>query len=141
MQMKCHFRWAMLLLLAGIVSVLLSSCQTTPPAVIAVTGTNFGLEISQNAATQTPQIKLGYNRGEIAIVSKDKFKDDDAANVLMEFGYGGSTSNSIYQRLAVGKDAVTAGGAQFMFLKNSDGNLNPEAVQKAKEAINAIKGD
>ena len=126
------------MLMAGIVSVLLSSCQTTPPAVVAVTGTNFGLEISQNAATQTPQIKLGYNRGEIALVSKDKFKNDDLGNVLMEFNYGGSTSNSIYQRLAVGEHAVQQAGAAAMFLKDANGNVTPAAAQIIERGLSRI---
>ncbi len=135
MQMKGHCRWAMASVLAVLVPALLPGCQTPPPAVIAVTGTNFGLEISQNAATQTPQIKLGYNRGEVALVSKDKFKDNDLGNVLMEFNYGGTTSNNIYQRLAVGENAVQQAGAAAMFLKDANGTLSPAAAAMIEKEL------
>jgi hypothetical protein len=124
--------------LIGIVSLLFGGCQTTQPAVVAATGTIFGLEVSQNAASQTPQLKLGYNRAEIAIVSKEKF-GDDVANVLMEFNYGGGPSYSIYQRLAVGRTAVQQAGASAMFIKDASGNLSPEAAKQIKDTINAIK--
>jgi hypothetical protein len=125
-----------------ILGVMATGCQSAhQPAVIAVTGTNFGLDIAQNPATQTPHMKLGYNRGEVALVSKGKFgTENDVANVVMEFKYtGGSGENSgIYQRLAVGKAAVTGTGATAMFLKNADGNLSENAIKNAMAAREAI---
>lgn len=168
MQMKCQFRWAMVLLLVGMVSVLLSSCQTTPPAVIAVTGTMFGVEISQNPATQSPQAKIGYNRAELALVYKNgggqtqpgpapqtppgqpgetqpgqarntlPGQAGDVPNVLMEFGYGGTSANTIYQRLAIGNTAVTQSVATGMFLKNADGSINPTAATQIGNELKKI---
>ena len=117
---------------------LLSGCQSMPNSVIAATGTNIGLELSQNTATQTPQMKLGYNRAEAAFVS-DKEYDGDVANVLMEIRYGGSndTHPGIYQRLAVGKTAVGRPGASAMFYKNADGNLSDQSAQALQNAIKA----
>ena len=122
---------------------LLSGCESMPRSVVAATGTNIGLEISQNPATQAPQMKLGYNRGEVALVG-EKAYDDDVANVLMELRYGGSddTHPGIYQRLAVGRTAVKQSGASFMFLKNPDGTFpSATAIQNANEAHKAFSGD
>ena len=115
--------WSTLLILGILVPVSLSGCQSGAPrpTVLAFTGTNLGVEVSQNVATQTPQMKLGYNRGEVAIV---RDKND---NVLMEFGYGGGSHN-IYQRLAVGPIAVTVGPAVTMFSKDVTGAVTPSAA-------------
>ncbi|MHB8067596.1 MAG: hypothetical protein ACYDIC_06810 [Desulfobaccales bacterium] len=140
--MKNLLSLMMVLFLGGIASIFLSGCQT-PPSVIAVTGTMFGVEVSQNPATQLPQAKIGYNRAEFAMVNKNGGgpssqgqagqsgkagqTGQDVPNVLMEFGYGGTNANSIYQRLAVGEHAVQQDGAAAMFLKDSNGNLSPAA--------------
>ena len=135
--MKSQFKWSMFLALIAITSTFSGGCQTIHPAVVAATGTMFGLELSQNPATQTPQVKLGYNRAEIAIVSKEKY-GEDVANVLMEFNYGGTTGNSLYQRLAVGDQAVKQAGAAAMFLKDANGNLSPAAAAMIEKELKNI---
>lgn len=107
--------------------------------VIASTGTMIGIEISQKPDTQTPQFKLGYNRAELAIVPTDRNtcatdsragtsrvecegsgKASDVPDVLMELRYKGETKNGvdtgIYQRLAIGKNAVEQPGASLLFV-------------------------
>ena len=59
----------------GIIIGMLGSmygCTNNRHAVIAVTGTNIGVEISQNPANQSPQAKLGYQRSEVAIVPSNR---------------------------------------------------------------------
>jgi hypothetical protein len=120
--------------------------------VIAATGTVIGVEVSQNPATQAPQAKLGYNRGELAIVPSNRppcVADDsktppvqcgtlgqgakDVPDVLMELRYGGifdtGPSSGIYQRLAVGDVAVRQDGAALMFARNADGAVDAAAAQ------------
>ena len=113
-----------------------------PRAVVAGTGTVIGLEMSQNPASQAPQMKLGYDRAELALVGQEKYgKDNDVANVLMELRYGGATGThpGIYQRLAVGNTAVTQTGAALMFLKAPDGSFpSAEALAGAVAAQNAF---
>ena len=123
-------------------------CAKQGYSVIASTGTVIGVEISQNAATQVPQAKLGYNRAELAFVPSNRDGNIDAgnthkgardtANVIMELSYGGifdtGPSSGIYQRLAVGDLAVTQPGASAMFLRNADGEYD----ENAKDALNAI---
>lgn len=112
-------------------------------SVLAATGTVIGVEVSQNPATQTPQAKLGYNRGEFAFVptNRDGGKAagtshngaSDSANVIMELRYGGifdtGSTSGIYQRLAVGAVAVQEPGAAFMFAKDASGTLTDNTSQ------------
>jgi hypothetical protein len=103
------------------------------------------VEISQNPANQSPQAKLGYQRGEVAIVPSNRSGNveptsgtstigggaSDVADVLMELRYANifSFNNAgIYQRLAVGKTAVSQPGAALMFAKDQKGNLDPETA-------------
>lgn len=120
-------------------------------SVLAVTGTVIGVEVSQNPATQSPQAKLGYNRGELAFVPTNRNGGNsagdlhngasDSADVLMELRYGGifdlGASSGIYQRLAVGKEAVRQPGASMMFAKNADGSIDAQ-TQSALDAVKTI---
>jgi len=141
-----HNRHILFFLATAYAALLLLGCEAVPRSVVAFTGTNIGLDISENPATQMPHMKLGYNRAEGAFVS-DKIiheNSEDVANVLMELRYGGSNdmNPAIYQRLAVGKTAVKQDGATALFLKNSDGTIpTKEAVDNAKKAINAFSPD
>ena len=114
-------------------------------AVIASTATTIGVEISSNPTTGVPTGVLGYRRAEFAFVPTARAKAGEpvdpkapadpskVANVLMELNYSGtiSTSGSIYQRLAVGTEAVTGQGAAVMFARDADGNLSPELAAAA----------
>lgn len=120
-------------------------CANSRHAVIAVTGTNIGLEISQNPANQMPQGKLGYQRSEVAIVPSNRSGKaepgdkaggaSDVANVLMELRFTNIFSfnrSGIYQRLAVGETAVQQ--SVFMFARDERGEISPEAI-KAIESV------
>jgi hypothetical protein len=121
-------------------------------AVLAVSGTVIGVEISQNPANQSPQAKLGYNRGEIAIVPTNRSATAEAgtslggakdiADVIMEIRYGGifdtGPSSGIYQRLAVGPTAVIQPGASLMFARDADGNITNETTEALK-SLETIK--
>jgi hypothetical protein len=133
----------------------LSGCAGTHHKVLAATGTNIGVEITQNPATQAPTAKLGYQRTELAIVPTNRSGEPatagsaassarDAADVVMELRYGGifdlGATSGIYQRLAVGTTAVQQPGAAFMFAKGADGKLDPEAAAAVARAQEAVAG-
>ena len=119
-------------------------------AVIASTATTIGVEVSSNPTTGMPTGVLGYRRAEFAFVPTNRAKVGEpvnsqtpsdvskVANVLMELNYSGtiSTKGSIYQRLAVGTEAVTGQGAAVMFARDADGGLSPEL---AAAAVNGAK--
>jgi len=144
----------------------LSGCANTKDHyVIASTGTVIGVEVSQNPVNQSPQAKLGYNRGELAIVptnrgqcvwNNQKSQWDcsyhglqgsggakDSTDVLMELRYGGifslGSDSGIYQRLAVGRTAVKQPGAAFMFVRKTDGSIDNHTAAQVKEAIEKIQ--
>jgi hypothetical protein len=140
-----------------ILGICLSSqegCNRYNHQVIAATGTSIGVEVSQNPATQVPQAKLGYQRAELAIVPTNRSAEKstttgnsmgegakDHGEVIMELRYGGifdtGKSSGIYQRLAVGKVAVSQPGAAFMFAKDDEGALSPhtaDALVRVTEA-------
>lgn len=134
----------------------LQGCESNRHMVLAATGTNIGVEISQNPATQSPQAKLGYQRMELAIVPTNRSSLDtastgnslqngakDLADVVMEIRYGGifdtGPSSGIYQRLAVGPTAVTQPGASFMFAKDSDGKMDSATVSAVERAHMAVQ--
>lgn len=141
-------------LLLGIAQISVATgCANQRHQVIAATGTNIGLEISENPATQVPQAKLGYQRVELAIVPTNRSATEkategsmrngakDVADVLMELRYGDilDKHSSVYQRLAVGKTAVSQGGAAaLLFAKDANGTIGPDA-QKALKAVKSIR--
>lgn len=125
--------------------LLFLGCGNNRHAVIAVTGTNIGVEISQNPANQTPQAKLGYQRSEIAIVPSNRSGDvepgsakggaADVADVLMELKFNNIFSlgrAGVYQRLAVGTKAVEQ--SVFMFARDEKGKIDENTVKAIQSA-------
>ena len=120
---------------------LLAGCTATRSSLVTATGTNIGVDISQDPATQTPHAKLGYQRVEMAIVPTNRSAKEKAGStgkgaidhgeVLMELRYGGifdtGKSSGIYQRLAVGAIAVQQDGASLMFARGADGDIGDNA--------------
>lgn len=125
----------------SLMMLLAMGCITGRHAIVTATGTNIGVDVSQNPTTNSPQAKLGYQRTEVAIVPTNRSaKEDpgsqgngaaDLGDVLMELRYGGifdlGASSGIYQRLAVGKTAVSRPGAAMMFARDADGNVSADA--------------
>jgi hypothetical protein len=120
-------------------------------SIVAATGTNIGVEISENPQTQAPYAKLGYQRTEWAIVPTNRSATEepgdkgngakDHGEVLMELRYGGifdtGPSSGIYQRLAVGGTAVSQPGASLMFARNAAGDVDVAAVN-ALQSVRTI---
>ncbi|NWF92328.1 MAG: hypothetical protein HXY46_05390 [Syntrophaceae bacterium] len=66
----------------------------------------------------------------------------DSANVLMELRYSGifdwGSGSGIYQRLAVGDEAVRQPGASFMFMKDSKGQIQADTAKYLALAQKAV---
>ncbi len=130
------------ILFAAVCALSLTGCMDVRHEVLAVSETNIGVDISQSPSTQTPHAKLGYQRVEVAIVPTNRSAGVEAgvapggaasnADVLMELRYSGifsqGANSGIYQRLAVGKDAVEQPGATALFIRNASGDMSPEAA-------------
>lgn len=100
--------------------------------VVVSTGTVIGLEISQNPQSGLYSAKLGYDRGELALVP---YTNGFVPDVVTEIHYSSIfdlTGSGIYQRMAVGPNAVVQPGAQALFLKDSKGNLGTNALSILK---------
>ena len=111
---------------------MLAGCATNNTVLVS-TGTVIGVELGQNPSTGLYQAKLGYNRGEIALVpTTNKYTPD----VITELKYNGIFStgadSGIYQRMAVGSLAVAQPGAMAMFLKDGTGSISPGTVEALK---------
>lgn len=136
-------------LLLGAAASLLLGCASENHTVIAATGTTIGVEIGQDPTTGATAV-LGYKRAEFARVPSNRANDksdgsvvqapkgaDETGEVLMELHYTGlNNNNGIYQRLAVGKTAVTQPGASLMFARDSEGKIDPSAAS----ALAAVEG-
>lgn len=121
-------------------------------SIVAATGTNIGVEISENPQTQAPYAKLGYQRTEWAIVPTNRSAEKepgaqgdgakDHGEVLMELRYGGifdtGPSSGIYQRLAVGSTAVSQPGAALMFARNASGDVDAAAVDALRSVRTVV---
>jgi|GEM_PF-4942044 hypothetical protein len=57
------------ILIAGLLP---PGCSIDKHTVIASTGTNLGIDVAADPSTQTPRIKIGYNRGELALVPSNR---------------------------------------------------------------------
>jgi hypothetical protein len=129
-------------------AALTAGCAEQGYSVVATTATSIGLEIGQAPATQAPQFVLGYKRAEYAFVPTNRPSNaktqtgndgvngaDRSADVLMELRYGGGAGTqvdtSIYQRVAVGRTAVSQPGAALLFAKGSDGEISVQAARAA----------
>jgi hypothetical protein len=122
--------------LSVILGLLLTGCATQNKILVA-TGTIIGVEIAENPATGLYQAKLGYNRGEVAFVPTTNGYTPD---VLVELQYAGlfSRSGGIYQRLAVGPNAVLQPGAMAMFLKDNSGKIDTNVLNAVKAAFDKV---
>lgn len=131
-------------------------CASTQNGVVAATGTVIGVELGTQQGTGAPTGVLGYRRAEFAHVPTNRgisganggAAEPDlrrVANVVMELNYDGSLSNdgSIYQRLAVGTEAVQAGSAVALFAKGRDGILDAStaAALSASAGITIANAD
>lgn len=139
-------------LLLALVLFYLTGCSSSKHKVFAASSTIIGLELAQSPANQSPQAKLGYNRSELAIVPTNRDDSDSAGasgegaegvpDVLMELKYQGllgGDNSGIYQRLAVGENAVNQPGAWMMFLRDSKGQVTTENAEAMKAALQGIE--
>ena len=133
----------MLGIMFGIVLMFVIGCSTPQSCIVATNNTGIGIVASYNPQTQMPDAKLGYVNSAFTIVPTNRAWSKDVAvsgegakdtgNVLIETSFTNWfkfwSDQSIYQRVAVGNDAVKQPGAVAMFAKSADGSVNVEAVK------------
>lgn len=120
-------------------ALLLAGCGNLQHNVVVTTGTYLGVSVTENPQTQLYEAKLGYGRSEFAYVPGDTNHPATVPPVLMEIRIQNIfTGGLVYQRLAVGSEAVSQAGAALMFAKDSDGKLSTNAAQAVASKIKSI---
>jgi len=124
--------------LACLLAFFLVGCSALQNKVVVSTGTSIGIDISENPATGLYQAKLGYNRGELALIPTT---NNYVPDVITEINFKGmfSKDGGIYQRLAVGPNAVKQPGAMGMFLKDVHGNVDTNALILLERALTTVE--
>lgn len=69
-------------LLAAAGCLVLPACNIDKHTVIASTGTNLGIDLTADPSTQTPRIKVGFNRAELALVPSNRSANKDPGSRL-----------------------------------------------------------
>lgn len=129
-------------LLAG-----LTGCATSH-SVIVNTATVLGVAVAENPSTSLYEARFGYARTEFAYVPSNRglgtndlttgHGAKDVADVIMEIRMENLLKGGlVYQRLAVGENAVKQPGAALLFAKGTDGSVDP-AVAKALQSVPAV---
>lgn len=121
----------------AVLALALAGCKTN--SVVTTTQTGLGISVSENPSTQLYEARLGYFRNEVAYVPGNTNDPTSIPDVLMEIRMENLFRGGlVYQRLAVGKTAVTQPGASLMFAKDRDGQLNSNVVDAVTRKIQAI---
>lgn len=116
-----------LLALAALMSVL-CGC-TNLHSVITSTQTGLGVSVSENPSTQLYELRFGYFRNEFAFVPGNTNCPASVPDVLMEIRMENIIKGGlVYQRLAVGSNAVSQPGAALLFAKGADGQVDPRTA-------------
>lgn len=120
----------------------LTACNTSH-SVIVNTGTVLGVQVAENPGTGLYEARFGYARTEFAYLPTNLPRATnethvgagakDVANVLMEIRMENLFKGGlVYQRLAVGDDAVKQAGAALLFCKNPDGTIDLAALNAVR---------
>ena len=140
-----------LVMLVGIVLMVASGCRNVN-CVSANADTGIGIKFGYNPINNLPEGQVAFLHGSHLIVPTNRVSDDtdkiatgagasDSVDVISEISFTSffafwNSNPTIYERLAVGKNAVNAPGAVAMMAKSADGSLTQQAV----DAIKAISG-
>lgn len=126
------------ILLAAAALSLFTGCKT-PNSIISTTQTGLGFSLSENPSTQLYELRFGYFRNEFAFVPGNTNDPASVPDVMMEIRVENIFKNGlIYQRLAVGKNAVGQPGATLLFSKDANGNVNSNVVAAITRKIQSI---
>lgn len=127
---------------------LLAGCATSHSYVVSATSTVLGVEVGQNPANQMYHARFGYCRQELVLLPTNRSTNSaggvngakETAPVILELRYSGifSKSGGVYQRLAVGDQAVSQPGAALMFAKSRDGVLDSAAASAIASAVRGV---
>lgn len=130
-----------------LLALVLTACSTSH-SVIVNTATVLGVAVAENPSTSLYEARFGYARTEFAYVPSNRGRSTnevttgqgakDVADVILEIRMENLLKGGlIYQRLAVGENAVKQPGAALLFAKSPDGTIDP-AVARAISEVPAV---
>lgn len=120
-------------------ALLISAGCTNLHSVVTTTQTGVGVSLSENPTTQLYEMRLGYFRNEFAFVPGNTNDPTSIPDVMMEIHIENILKGGhIYQRLAVGRNAVSQPGASLMFARDTDGTISSNAASALSQKIQSI---
>ena len=112
---------------------------TSLHSVITSTQTGLGISVSENPSTQLYELRLGYFRNEVAIVPGSTNCPASVPDVLMEIRMENIIKGGlVYQRLAVGPNAVSQPGAAYLFAKDANGAVSTNVAAALAQKLSNI---
>lgn len=119
-------------------AVALTGCENLH-SVITTTHTGLGVSVSENPSTQLYEARFGYFRNEFAFVPGDTNHPGTIPDVMMELRLENIFKGGlVYQRLAVGKNAVAQPGASLLFAKDRNGSLSSNVLDTVTKNLKQI---
>ncbi len=117
-------------------ALVLTGCQNLN-SVITSTQTGLGASVSENPSTGLYEARFGYFRNEFAFVPVPTNQPSTMPDVMMEIHIQNVfKGGSIYQRLAVGSNAVCQPGAVLLFAKSPDGTIDSTTAAAVLKTTN-----
>lgn len=113
-----------------LVILLLSGCATGHNYIVTGAQSVLGVTVSENPATQLYEARFGLVLSQVAFVPGNTNDPASYPDVIQEFRIDNIFKGGlVYQRLAVGKNAVEQPGASLMFAKDSKGMIGQDVVR------------
>lgn len=117
--------------------LMLVGCAALKDKTVVTTATVLGVSLAQNQGTGMYEAKLGYCRAEFVLT------DTNNTDILMEFKtsklFSFTDNGGIYQRLAIGKAAVSSPASTAMMLKDRNGNVDQNSLSTIQRLSSPVK--
>lgn len=106
----------------------LTGCESSK-CVVTSAQSVLGIGVTENQATQLYEARAGIVVSQVAVVPCNT-NNGFVPDVVQEFKVNNLFAGGlVYQRLAVGSNAVSQPGAAMMFCKDGSGNVSTNLVQ------------
>ena len=121
-------------------AALLAGCAA-PNSIVTTAQSVLGISVAENPATQLYEARAGIVLNQIAVVpcGTNSAGGLVVPDVIQEFRVNNLFAGGlVYQRLAVGANAVNQPGAAMMFAKDSSGKLSTNAIDSVINRLQSI---
>lgn len=125
----------------ALAAALLAGCAS-PNSIVTTAQSVLGISVSENPATQLYEARAGIVLSQIAFVPCSTNSNGTlmVPDVIQEFRVNNLFAGGlVYQRLAVGANAVNQPGASVMFAKDASGKLSTNAFESVISRFQIIE--